>query len=118
MSVSNNLEGLASTLADPEDRITFKNLRGTRNAVRYPSLSVPREDFIAHGQALQERFSSDIEERRVVAIRRSGDAFAMQLDDDEIVAVHKVVISMGISDFPKFPPSIGAVDPVAAGDFR
>lgn len=100
-------EGFASNLADPGDRFTLEDFCSrqglTYSAEAYP---VPREDFIAYGQAFQQRFVPEVEKRMVVAIRRSGDAFAVQLDDGEIVTADRIVIGVGISDFANLPPSL------------
>jgi lysine/ornithine N-monooxygenase len=107
-------EGFASNLADPDDSFTLEEFCAANRlpyaAEAYP---VPREDFIAYGHAFRQRFVPEIEERVVVAVRRSGDAFAIQLDDGEIVAADKVVIGIGISDFPILPPGLDGLP----GDF-
>jgi thioredoxin reductase len=48
----------------------------------------------------------EVEDRRVVALRRAGRGFTVQLDDGEIVAADKVVVGIGISDFPYTPPGL------------
>ncbi|MBV9553840.1 MAG: SidA/IucD/PvdA family monooxygenase, partial [Alphaproteobacteria bacterium] len=98
-------EGFASNLADPDDSLTLDAFCAERQLFyadeAYP---VPREDFIDYGVTFQQRFVPEVEERLVVSVRRSGDAFAVQLDDGEIVAADKVVIGIGISDFAHLPP--------------
>jgi cation diffusion facilitator CzcD-associated flavoprotein CzcO len=69
-------------------------------------LPVPRESFIAYGRAFQQRFVPQVEEREVVAVRRSEDGFVVQLDDGEVVTADKVIVGIGISDFPYVPPSL------------
>jgi thioredoxin reductase len=98
-------EGFASDLADPEDAFRLEDFCREHGlpyaAEAYP---VPREDFIAYGLAFQRRFAPEVEERMVVSVRHSGDAFAVQLDDGEIVDADKVIVGVGISDFPNLPP--------------
>jgi len=100
-------EGFASNLADPGDKFSLEAFcaeRGLRYAAEaYP---VPREDFIAYGQAFQQRFVPEVEAREIVELRRSGSGFAVQLDDGEIVAADSVIIGIGISDFAYLPPSL------------
>jgi thioredoxin reductase len=103
-------EGFASNLADPDDAFTLEDFcaeQGLRYAAEaYP---IPRECFIAYGQAFQQRFAPEVEDRRVTAIRRSGSGFVVQLDDGEIVAADKIVIGIGISDFPYLPPVLAGL---------
>ena len=100
-------EGFASNLAGPDDAFSLEEFCAERRlpyaAEGYP---VPREDFIAYGQAFQQRFAPELEERLVVSIRRSGDAFAVQLDDGEIVAADKIILGIGVSGFPHLPQSL------------
>jgi cation diffusion facilitator CzcD-associated flavoprotein CzcO len=103
-------EGFASNLAAPAGAGTLEDFCAERGlpyaAEAYP---VPREDFIAYGQTFQQRFVPEVEKRMVVSVRRSGDAFAVQLEDGEIVAADKVVIGVGISDFPHVPPALAGL---------
>ncbi|HVH78771.1 MAG TPA: NAD(P)-binding domain-containing protein, partial [Stellaceae bacterium] len=70
--------------------------------------------FIDYGKAFQQRFVPEVEERRVVALRRSGEGFAVQLDDGELIAADKVVVGIGISDFAYLPPNLASLP----GDVR
>ena len=100
-------EGFASNLADPNDRFSLEAFCSEQGLPYAPEgLPVPREDFIAYGRAFQQRFAPDVEEREVVAIRRSGGRFAVQLDDGELLAADKIVVGIGISDFYYLPPSL------------
>jgi thioredoxin reductase len=105
-------EGFASNLADPGDRFTLEaycRYAGVSYAAE--ALPVSRESFIDYGKAFQQRFVPDIEERLVTSVRRSGDGFAVQLEDGEIVAADKIVIGIGISDFAYLPPSLAGLPP-------
>jgi len=103
-------DGFASNLADPDDTFSLEEFCAERclpyAAEGYP---VPRDDFIAYGQDFQQRFVPELEERLVVSVRRSGGAFAVQVDDGEIVAADKVIVGIGISDFPYLPPGLAGL---------
>jgi thioredoxin reductase len=100
-------DGFASNLADPDDRLTLENFCAEQNLSYAPEgLPVPREDFIAYGMAFQQRFVPEVEEREVVAVHRSGAGFTVQLDDGEAVPADKLIIGIGISDFPYVPSSL------------
>ena len=100
-------DGFASNISDPADVLSLEAFCAEQGlpygAEGHP---IPCQTFIAYGEAFQQRFVPEVEDRRVVALRRSGDGFTVQLDDGEIVAADKVVIGIGISDFPYVPPAL------------
>jgi thioredoxin reductase len=103
-------DGFASNLADPDDSYLLEAFCAERgldySAEERP---VPRETFIAYGRAFQQRFVPEVETRLVTSIRRSGREFAVQLDDGEIVSADKVIIGIGISEFPYLPPNLSGL---------
>jgi len=103
-------EGFASNLADPGDAFSldaFCAAQGLPYAAEGHPVS--REDFIAYGQAFQQRFVPEVEEREVIEVRRSGTGFMVQLDDGESLGADKIVIGIGVSDFAYLPPSLGGL---------
>jgi len=100
-------DAFASNLSDPETSFTLKDFYAQRG-IPYADegLPVSLENFIAYGQAFQRRFAPDVEERLVVALERSDDGFAVRLDDGEIIEAAKVVVAIGISDFPYLPATL------------
>jgi thioredoxin reductase len=103
-------DGFASNLSDPEDSYSLESFCAERgldySAEERP---IPRETFIAYGHAFQQRFVPEVEARLVTSIHRSGREFAIQLDDGEIVAADKVIVGIGISDFPYLPPNLAGL---------
>jgi thioredoxin reductase len=98
-------EGFASNLADPDDRYTLAAYCAHEGvAYEDEGLPVSRESFIDYGCAFQQRFVPEVEDRIVVSLRCSGNGFAVQLDDGEIVAAEKIVVAIGVSDFAYLPP--------------
>src|SRR5262249_37707532 len=100
----------ASNLADPADALTLGDFCAA-NSLPYEDegLPVPREIFIDYGREFQRHFVPEVEERRVVALRRSGDQFAVRLDDGAIVTGGRVVVAIGVSDFAAMPPCLAAL---------
>jgi len=98
-------EGFASNLADADDRYTLAAYCA-HEGVPYEDegLPVSRESFIDYGRAFQQRFVPEVEDRLVVSLRRSGDGFAVQLEDGEIVTADKIIVAIGVSDFAYLPP--------------
>jgi thioredoxin reductase len=103
-------DGFASNLSDPDDSCSLESFCAERGLpYSAEEVPVPRETFIAYGHAFQQRFVPEVEIRRVTSIRRSGREFAVQLDDGEIVAADKVIVGIGISDFPYLPPNLAGL---------
>jgi len=105
-------DGFASNLYDPGWSFTLKNFCQQQN-IAYADEGVPVavDKFIAYGEAFQRRFAPGVEERAVVALDRAPDGFAATLDDGEIVVGRKVIVAIGISDFPYLPPVFDGIAP-------
>jgi thioredoxin reductase len=103
-------DGFASNLADPGDALTLEAYCAEQGlpygAEGHP---ISRDCFIAYGEAFQQRFVPEMEDRFVTSIRRSGNEFAVRLDDGEIVTADKIIIGIGISDFPYIPPALAGL---------
>jgi cation diffusion facilitator CzcD-associated flavoprotein CzcO len=100
-------DGFASNLSDPRDAFTLKDF-ALQQGFPYADEGIPiaLDNFIAYGNAFQRRFVPELETRQVVALDRSGDGFAARLDNGEVATAGKVVLAIGISDFPYLPASL------------
>ena len=98
-------DGYATNLCAADAGFTLKDFC-REHGVPYADEGIPvsLENFIAYGEAFQRRFVPGLEQRRVVGLDRNADGFAVMLDDGEVVAGRKVVLAIGISDFPYVPP--------------
>lgn len=105
-------DGFASNLSDPGRGLTLAEYCRGRD-IPYADEGVPvsAENFIAYGEAFQRRFVPDTDPRRVTGLGRSGDRFSVTLDDGEIVSANRVVIGVGISDFPFLPAHLSHLPP-------
>lgn len=103
-------DGFASNLSDPDRALSLKEF-SRQQGLDYADegLPVPIENFIAYGQAFQQRFVPEVEARRVTGLGHTGGRFAVQLDDGEIVSAGKVVVAVGISSFPWLPPEFSGL---------
>lgn len=70
---------------------------------------VPIETFIAYGLEFQKRFVPNVEQKKVVAVTRSGSSFELQLEDGEKLQARKVVVAVGIGKFAYVPPVLAAL---------
>lgn len=100
-------DGFASNLSDPAGAFTLKHF-AEQQGFPYADEGIPVDidHFIAYGEAFQRRFVPEVEERHVMALERTGDGFAAQLDNGEVATARKVVVAIGISDFPLIPPHL------------
>jgi hypothetical protein len=100
----------ASNLSDPAGALTLKNYCAAQG-IPYDdeAIRVSLETFTAYGDAFQRRFVSDVDERLVVAVEPGADGFAVTLEDGEVVIGRKVVVGIGISDFPYIPPVLSQI---------
>lgn len=103
-------EGFATNLGDPEGRFSLAAFCAEqRLAYADEGVPVPLDTFIAYGNAFQRRLVPEVEPRAVVEVRRSGNGFAVRLDDGELVAADKLVLAVGISDFAYLPESLAGL---------
>ena len=100
----------ASNLSDPSAALTLKNYCAAQG-IPYDdeAIRVSLETFLAYGEAFQRRFVPDVDERLVVAVDPTADGFAVKLEDGEVVIGQKVVVGIGISDFPYTPPVLSQI---------
>jgi cation diffusion facilitator CzcD-associated flavoprotein CzcO len=100
----------ASNLSDPAGALSLKNYCAAQN-IPYDdeAIRVSLETFLAYGDAFQRRFVPDVDERLVVAVEPTGNGFAVKLEDGEVVSGQKVIVGIGISDFPYIPPVLSQI---------
>jgi FAD-dependent urate hydroxylase len=100
-------DGFASNLIAPDGEMTLADYCAARG-IPYADEGIPvaSENFIAYGEAFQARFVPDVDPRRVVAVARPGERFSVELDDGEVIGAAKVIVAIGISDFPFVPPHL------------
>ena len=100
-------DGFASNLAAPGGEMNLAEYCRAQD-IPYADEGIPvaSESFIAYGDAFQARFVPDLDPRRVVGVTRAGERFSVELDDGEIIGAAKVIVAIGISDFPCLPPHL------------
>jgi cation diffusion facilitator CzcD-associated flavoprotein CzcO len=97
----------ASTLYDPRADFTLRRYCAERS-IECADLGVPVriEDFSAYGLAFQQRFASNLENRRVTSLELSQIGFTLRLSDGERFTARKVVVATGLSHFEHIPPEL------------
>ncbi len=95
----------ASNLSDPNDSLTLQEFcRGRGIPYDDEAIRITLANFIAYGEAFQQRFVPDLEEKYVVSLDRTAEGFAAMLEDGEVVIGQNAVLAIGVSDFPFLPP--------------
>jgi cation diffusion facilitator CzcD-associated flavoprotein CzcO len=100
----------ASNLSDPGAEFTLEKYC-LREGLPYheDAIRVSVEKFVAYGEAFRQQFVPAVDERLVVAVERTANGFSAALEDGEIVMARKVVVAVGISDFPYVPPVLAQI---------
>jgi hypothetical protein len=103
-------EGFATNLYDPDSSFTLARFCG-EEGIRYGDVGVPvaLETFCVYGAAFQRRFVPNLEKRDVVALRRNGAGFDLEIADGASVRARHVVLAVGISHFHHLPTELAGV---------
>lgn len=103
-------EGFASSLDDPGS--VFK-LADYCKEQRLPYADigspVPLETFWAYGLEFQRRFVPELEDRKVILLRKTAQGFALSLDNGEIFSAQRVVVAVGLSYFDSMPTTLASL---------
>jgi FAD-dependent urate hydroxylase len=112
----------ASTISDPHGALTldaYEEAHGVR--LERP---IPLADYLRYAHWYRRHAVPDVDERRVVELRRATDGFELNLDDGDAVGARRVVMATGPADFPRRPAEFAGLPPTLAphsselGDLR
>ena len=104
-------EGFASNLYAPE-AFSLERFCAERSlSYRYMGRPVPRKIFVSYGLAFQQHFVSNLEEKRVLALKGSPIGWQLFLDTGEMAVAREVVIAVGLSHFKYVPPVLASLPP-------
>ena len=100
-------DGFASNIYDPESKFTLRQFCAERG-IEYADMGIPVKlaTFSEYGLAFRDRMVPELENKTVVAIDRSGDAFLLRLDNGEEFKAQRVVLAVGITHFEYVPESL------------
>jgi thioredoxin reductase len=103
-------DGFASDLSEPTGEFTLKNFCEARRLPYGPiGFPIPRETFVAYGEAFQRRFVPQVDQRYVTGLARGGDGFELTLDDGARVEAAQVVVATGIAAYANIPMPLAKV---------
>lgn len=104
-------DGFASSLYHPRGEYTLKEYcRSEGLPYADVNVPVPLDTFVNYGNAFQKRYVPSLEETEVVALRRSGQAFELELATGEKLMARQVVVAVGISYFAYTPPDVAQLN--------
>jgi len=69
-------------------------------------LPVRLETFTEYGLAFRDRMVPELENKKVVGIKRTHSAFELTLDDGEIFSARQVVLAVGVTHFEYLPDNL------------
>jgi len=94
----------ASTIADPDGALSLDAYEA-EHGVRI-ARPIPLEDFLRYADWYRRSAVPDVDTRRVVAVRRAGDGFELELADGDGVGARRVVIATGPGDHARRPAEL------------
>jgi cation diffusion facilitator CzcD-associated flavoprotein CzcO len=96
-------DGSSSDLSDPGGALTLKTYCEQHGFEHHDTRKpVPLATFIGYGMAFQKQFVQ-VEDKRVVAVEKSGRGYALNLDTGETITARRVVVAAGIAQFAYVP---------------
>jgi cation diffusion facilitator CzcD-associated flavoprotein CzcO len=97
-------EGFASFLYDPAATFTLETYCQQQGLPYAPiGNPVPLETFTAYGLEFQKRFVPEVEDQRVVSLRRSAHGFEVTLNSGEGLEARRIVVAVGLSYYDHLP---------------
>jgi hypothetical protein len=102
----------ASSIGDPREALRLERYEAS-NGKELPK-PIPLETFIDYGRWFQRQAVADLDSRRVVQIGLAPKGFRLVLEDGVSMAVQRVVVAAGISQFAMRPPDFDRTPPALA----
>lgn len=100
-------DGFASDLYDPDGAFTLKKYCA-EEGIPYADMGLPvrLETFTEYGLAFRDRMVPELENKKVVGIKRTQGGFSLTLDDRETFSARRVVLAVGVTHFEYVPENL------------
>jgi thioredoxin reductase len=100
-------DGFASDLYDPDGALTLKKYCAEQS-IPYADMGLPvrLQTFTEYGLAFRDRMVPELENKKVVGIKRTQDGFSLTLDDGETFSARRVVLAVGVTHFEYVPENL------------
>jgi hypothetical protein len=97
----------ASSIADPDRALTLDTYEA-EHGVRVPR-PIPLADYLSYARWYQRHAVPDVDTRWVVSLQRTGEGFALGLEDGDAVTARRVVIATGPAGHARRPAGFSAL---------
>jgi putative flavoprotein involved in K+ transport len=103
-------DGFASDLSDPKGEFRLHRYCEEKQ-LPYHATCIPVElsTFAGYGVEFQRRMVPEVEDAKLVELRRGDSEFFLTLDTGEIFVSRKVVLAVGISHYAYIPPVLSGL---------
>ena len=100
-------DGFASDLYDPDGALTLKKYCAERG-IPYADMGLPvrLDTFTEYGLAFRDRLVPELENKKVVGIKRTPEGFSLTLDSGETFSARRVVLAVGVTHFEYLPDNL------------
>lgn len=100
-------DGFASDIYDPDRAFTLKQFCAERG-IPYADMGIPvrLETFTEYGLAFRDRMVPDLENKKVIGLKRTADGFALTLDNGETFSARRVALAVGVTHFEYLPEDL------------
>jgi thioredoxin reductase len=103
-------EGFASRLYDPDGSFTLAAYCKEKGLPYADAgMPVPLETFTAYGLEFQKRFVPELEDKRVVSLRRACGGYQIRLEDGETISTRNVIVAVGLNYYEYVPPILSSL---------
>jgi hypothetical protein len=100
----------STNLFDPQGVLSLEHFCRERSLAYHPyKVPVSLKDFIAYGQAFQQRFVPKVERLRLGSLVSTGRAYELNFEDGETVIARHVVLATGVVPFKFVPPEFASL---------
>lgn len=105
-------EGFASWLYDPGALLTLKAYCSLHQ-IPYADtgIPVPLSVFTSYGLEFQRKLVPELEEKRVVHVRKVSPGFELTLDTGEVISASRVVVAVGLTNYSYLPAELAVLGP-------
>jgi putative flavoprotein involved in K+ transport len=103
-------DGFASDLSDPKGEFRLHRYCEEKQ-LPYHATCIPVDlsTFAGYGVEFQRRMVPEVEDAKLVELRRGDGEFLLTLHTGEIFVSHKVVLAVGISHYAYIPPVLSGL---------
>jgi Pyridine nucleotide-disulphide oxidoreductase len=105
-------DGFASDLSDPRGEFRLQHYCAEKQLPYHATcIPVALSTFAGYGMEFQRRMVPEVEDAKLVELRRGDGGFFLTTDSGESFTAGKVVLAVGISHYAYIPPVLSGLTP-------